>query len=316
MTLLRNAKPQIVKYFDSLSARIHREIDLTHILNEKRHAWRLADDTYTPQFVQFLQKRAFLRVLHFPFQKPYKPTSRYAWRDASIYQAVQTLKLNAYFTHHTAMALNGLTERFPKNIYLNFEQESFPTGELTQGRIDNAFRAKPRVTNYTATVEEFQVHLVNGKYTNQLGVIQQPVNGENGQPLGTLRFAKLERTLIDIAVRPAYSGGVNDVADAYRRARDKVSVEYLIALLDKLDFTYPYHQAIGFYCELAGYPSKSLETLQDMPREFDFYLTHRMKSPKYIKHWRLYVPADLCENLNQVKHSDRSRSKPSPAQET
>lgn len=43
----------------------------------------------------------------------------------------------------------------------------------------------------------------------------------------------IERTVIDIAVRPAYSRGVPHVLEAYKRARGRVSVARLTSLLAK-----------------------------------------------------------------------------------
>ena len=74
---------------------------------------------------------------------------------------------------------------------------------------------------------------------------------------GPLRFTNLERTLIDATVRPVYAGGVFEVRKAYELAKEKVSVNRLAALLQKLDYTYPYHQAIGFY-------SNALATRSDL----------------------------------------------------
>ena len=113
------------------------------------------------------------------------------------------------------------------------------------------------------------------------------------KPLGRLRFTSLERTLIDIAVRPIYSGGISEVAKAYRFAQERVSVNVLAATLDKLNYVYPYHQAIGFYLERAGYKPTQLDLLRRFPMKFDFYLMHGMKETQYVKDWRLHIPKDF-----------------------
>ena len=64
-------------------------------------------------------------------------------------------------------------------------------------------------------------------------------------------------------------------------------------MLKKLDYVYPYHQAIGFYMERAGYKPAQLERLRSMGLDFDFYLTHGMREPEYSKEWRLYHPRGL-----------------------
>jgi len=57
-----------------------------------------------------------------------------------------------------------------------------------------------------------------------------------------VRVTNLERTLIDAVVRPAYSGGVFEVAKAFELAKDQVSVNAMGAMLGKLRFAYPFHQ--------------------------------------------------------------------------
>jgi hypothetical protein len=60
-------------------------------------------------------------------------------------------------------------------------------------------------------------------------------------------------TLIDLAVRPSCAGGVYGVPAAYRRAKDLVSMRTVLSILKKLDYVYPYYQAIGFYMQRAGF---------------------------------------------------------------
>ena len=105
-----------------------------------------------------------------------------------------------------------------------------------------------------------------------------------------LRVTKLERTLIDLTVRPVYGGGVGSVLEAFERAKDKVSVGTLVATLRELQYVYPYHQAIGFYMERAGYPERALERLVEFGLHFDFYLAHGLKETELDNRWRLHIP--------------------------
>jgi predicted transcriptional regulator of viral defense system len=96
--------------------------------------------------------------------------------------------------------------------------------------------------------------------------------------------------LIDATVKPMYAGGVFEVAKAFALAKDRLSVNKLIPMLRRLDFTYPYHQAIGYYLERAGYKSSQLDLVRRLPMEHDFYLTHEMGETRYEPTWRLFVP--------------------------
>jgi len=68
----------------------------------------------------------------------------------------------------------------------------------------------------------------------------------------------IERTLIDVSVRPASAGGADSVLDIYQRSIKIISINKLIAILEKINFIYPYHQAIGFYMERAGVATSRL----------------------------------------------------------
>ncbi len=78
--------------------------------------------------------------------------------------------------------------------------------------------------------------------------------------------------------------------EAYRTARGRASVNVLIATLKKLEYVYPYHQVVGFYMQRADFPVTSLEALQRLGLEFDFYLTYGMREKEFISDWRLFVP--------------------------
>jgi len=173
---------------------------------------------------------------------------------------------------------------------LNHEQRLGPKKtQMEQGRIDAAFSRRQRVSQNAIDFGDIRICLVNGMNTNQLGVITETVNYDSDEQV-RVRLTNIERTLIDITVRPVYSGGVYEVQKAFRLAKDEVSVNTLSAMLYKLGYNYPYHQAIGFYLENAGYKPSSLDLLRRFPMEYDFYLTNQMGETEYVKDWRLYIP--------------------------
>ncbi|MFC4275817.1 hypothetical protein [Achromobacter aloeverae] len=81
-------------------------------------------------------------------------------------------------------------------------------------------------------------------------------------------MTNLERTLIDITVHPAYAGGVFEVLNAFQLAKEQVSVDALAAMMKVIGHTYPYHQAIGFYVERAGYRSSLLDLIRQVPMNY------------------------------------------------
>ena len=104
----------------------------------------------------------------------------------------------------------------------------------------------------------------------------------------------IERTLIDITVRPIYSGGIHEVLAAFKKAAKIVSINKLTAQLKTLDYIYPYHQAIGFYLEKAGnYKDTQIELLKDFDFNYDFYLDHATEEVEYSKEWKLYYPKNF-----------------------
>ena len=290
-TRIHIAKPDIERYFDELTQRIHRRKDIAEYLAEQRDFWRLAQSTTTPAFIKFLIEYSKLTEIVFPFPRPYKKETRYAWGDATLYEVMLTLKHDIYFSHYTAMMIHGLTEQLPKTTYLNQEQKitGRTGGELTQRGIDLAMQREVRTSSNVAETDDFRVCIVSGKNTGNYGVVEETIVGTE-KPLGRLRFTRLERTLVDIVVRPVYAGGVQEVAKAFELAREKVSVNVLAATLEKLDYLYPYHQAIGYYLERAGYKPAQLDLLRRFPMKFDFYLAHGMKETQHVKEWRLHVP--------------------------
>lgn len=280
-----------------LSAALARSAAETPVLRRRDIAQFLAnaprDETAEKvslaKFISHLVESGQLRRVKVDL--PHRPETLYAVEGVSVYCIASALKPNAYLSHYSAMYLNELTDQVPKTIYVNHEQRPQPRPPVapTQESIDRAFKGRQRMTTNVAELDGYQVCVLNGKNTGNLGVIDGTDSA--GFPL---RLTSLERTLIDITVRPAYSGGVGEVIEAFRRASDRVRVNKLVAMLNKMDFVYPYHQAIGFYLERSGaYSDTLMKLLRRKPFEFDFYLTYGMKQPAYSERWRLYHPAGL-----------------------
>lgn len=287
-TRLQISKPDIVRFFSEKAPRVMKLRELAAILSEQRGGWRLAQNTTLHEFVRFLEKSANLKRYEFEF--PTRPETLFVWGAVPSFEILQHLKPDCYFSHYTALRLHGLTEQVPKVVYVTYERTAGAThSELSQAAIDAAFKMPARVSNNGADFGDQRVVLLNGASTGALGVIGHTI--EHGAEAGiSVRTTNLERTLIDAAVRSAYCGGVFEVAKAFELAKASLSVNSMSAMLKQLDFAYPYHQAIGFYLERAGYRSSTLDLLRRFPMVFDFYLTHGMTETVFDEKWRLHVP--------------------------
>ncbi|MGF6782471.1 type IV toxin-antitoxin system AbiEi family antitoxin domain-containing protein [Paraburkholderia sp. GAS334] len=284
------AKADIVKHFDGLPQHVLKLKDIRAVLASQRAFWRLAQNTTAEHFIAFLKKHAKLREIEFLF--PQRPESCYVWGDVPLLTILLSLRKDLYFSHYTAMRLHGLTEQSPTTTYVTDERithDQRQRAKLEQSDIDRAFSQAPRVSQNYVEHAGKKIYLLNGSNTGHLGVVAERVNDEDGREV-LARLTNLERTLIDITVRPVYAGGVFEVAKAFALAKDRVSINRLVAMLRKLDFAYPYHQAIGYYLERADYKPNQIDLVRRLPVEHDFYLTHQMGETRHVQPWRLFVP--------------------------
>jgi hypothetical protein len=284
------AKADIIKYFDGLPNHVLKIKDIRKSFSDQKAFWRLSQNTTATHFISFLQRNAKLKEIEIPF--PQRSLTCYTWGDVSILETLLGLKPNLHFSHYTAMRINGLTEQTPNTIYITDERKQstpVPRKIFTQSEIDNAFQQPYKISQNHAEYANKKIFLLYGKDTGHLGVIEQKTNDDDGQEVN-VRVTNIERTLIDCTVRPVYAGGIYEVAKAYELAKDLVSVNKLVAMLRKLDFSYPYHQAIGYYLERANYKSNQLDLVRRLPMDVDFYLTHQEGNSRYDKKWRLFVP--------------------------
>ncbi|MHC4336648.1 MAG: type IV toxin-antitoxin system AbiEi family antitoxin domain-containing protein [Planctomycetota bacterium] len=283
------AKPDIVQVFKYETENIFRLAELKQIFYENRGSWRLGHSMPFSEFIDYLLRNSKLKKHAFNF--PSRPIVKYTWGPVAFYKLLLSLKPNSYLTHYTAMYFHELTDQVPKIVYVNVEQKPHarPGAPLTQESIDRAFKAPTRMSKALARYKDRTITLLNGMFTGSLGVTE--LSGPDGE---TIRITDLERTLIDITVRPEYSGGVYQVLKAFELAKPKVSINRLVATLKRMDYVYPYHQAIGFYLEKALYSTAQIDLLRKFDFRYNFYLLHAMKDYAYSERWRLYVPKGLA----------------------
>lgn len=282
------AAPRIFQALDSAPTRVFTYSQLTSFLESARSDWNLPDYVSTDHFVRFLTERG--KLARVEIRSESQVIARFVWGELSDFAIAVSIRPDAYLSHGTAVFLHGLTQQIPKTIYVNKEQSPKlrPSSPLSQKSLEVAFARPQRRSKYSFTFRQTPLVLLSGKNTGRLEVV--PLRMAAGE---TVDVTGLERTLIDITVRPAYAGGIYQVLEAYRSAKDRVSVNTLIATLKKLDYVYPYHQAIGFYMQRAGYETSRYERLHNLGLNFDFYLAHDIRDRDFDSHWRLYFPKGL-----------------------
>lgn len=276
----------IFQTFDASPLKVYSYGQLTALLEANRSAWGLPLYISTDRFTTFLMERGSLSRVEIVGRS--QVISRYAWRNPSDFAVAVSARPSAYLSHGSAVFLHGLTQQIPHTIYVNKEQSLKPrlnSPSLTQQSVDLAFGRPQRKSTYSFVVRESSILLLSGKHTGRMEVVPLPTTTEE-----ILDVTGVERTLIDITVRPAYAGGVYQVLEAYKAAKDRISVNTLIATLKKLDYVYPYHQAIGFYMQRAGYDSSRYERLRAIGMDLDFYLAHDIREKQFDPYWRLNFP--------------------------
>ena len=286
------ARNEIADYFSTSERTIWKTADLSKAFSKERTSWQLVKSMAFTAFVKKLLDADSLHKFEFPF--PYRPEKRYALPTVPMLEVLQSLKPGAYYSHATALAVHALVDTDRQPIYINHEQRPHQRSELAdQPRIDAAFKSKPRLSSNVIDLDGTGICMLNGMHTGQLGVITTATTLHQGQR-ATIRVTGLERTLIDIVVRPSYAGGVASVLAAFRHAKGRVDTGLLLHTLDRLAYVYPYHQAIGWYMDQAGYPPAALAQIAAMSRPCRFYLAHQLDRPKYDDTWDVYVPAALA----------------------
>lgn len=284
---------KIQKFFIDEAPQVYAVEYLAGIVLDKKIEWNLPDSFKLDKFIANLVNRKILEPVEVFLKKDESNeqiSSYYQYISGKInpFSVALNLKNNTYLSHYSAMVIHGLTNQIPKTLYVSKEQslKKSVRNELLQDTIDNAFSKPQRKPAEYYEYDEYRCILLKGKHANRAGVTR--INSVFGQ---NLPVTNIERTLIDIVVRPDYSGGVTEILKAYERAAENVSVNKMKAIFSKLDFIYPYHQAIGFYLERSGkYKEAQIDLFSKMEKKIDFYLAYGMKEMEYDPKWRIYYP--------------------------
>lgn len=283
------AAEQLIKnhlYSDDLKA--YTTFDLAKIFQEKREEWNIADYRNQYHFMKFLEDSNILKNIKLKHQSSAVIKQIYEEPDATLFNIALTIKKGGYLSNYTAMQIHQLTLQIPKSIYVSYgKSNSYPIDrteiKLEQSSIDLAFSKPQRTTSeiYKSELDNTRFYFIQKAYIEQnIGITF--LNG--------YYYTDLERTLIDIAIRPAYSGGVFEVLEAFESAREIVDIEKVNEYLVKLNYIYPYHQVIGFYMDKAGYNKKIVNNIFLKNIVNNFFLTYNMSNKEFDTKWKIYFP--------------------------
>jgi len=286
----------IVATFDAMRHRALRLGEIVAVFKANGAKWRLADYTTPSDFVQWLIDQGLLKRL--PLDTGGKPADVHVWRQASDHEIALAMgpREKTYLGYFVAAAMHDLTVQVPKVIHVCIEQSPKAASDIpiTQEMIDTSYAKPPRESRLVATLPSGnRVQIVNAVHSGGIGVVPLAMPGVAPGPL---RATDIERTLIDLAIRPHYAGGVFEVLDMYRRAVGRVSANRLRSHLVRLGYRYPYHQVVGFLLENAGADATALAPLASLPQTFDLPLAHGLQRAGYSSRWRVWYPEGFAES--------------------
>ena len=284
---LQKKVPVIKDIIERSNYKVLNKLELERVVSEINDVWGLKSISRN-DIKKFIVKQNFLKEDYIEsegsdsFEIYYLPDS-----NIDFFDIASSRSRLSYFSHYSAIYIHNLTLQIPKQIYLTLERKKIKlnSNSLEQHSIDRVFSKPPRITSNKRNYKNFDINFINGQYQNLLGIVKFR---------DKYNVSDLERTLIDISVRPFYSGGVTQVLEAFINAKDRMDPEKLINYYSNLNYTYPYHQVIGFYLEKAGYDEKVYEKFLNFDNSnYDFYLTYNILHKEYSKKWHLYYPKGL-----------------------
>jgi len=286
---LKTIRPTIEAWLENRPSASYSEAELRGILALKRTEWRIPSYVGTGHFIDFLLENTKLEPVKIvaPGTRTISDPVRYSWGSADPFLLGLSLRKRSYLTYSTALLLHGLTDQIPQTIFVTSEQRHKGEPKLiSQTGIAKAFSKKQRESNLAYLALGYRYVIIEGSYIDEseLCSLYSPMGKSTVQASG------LERTLIDICVRPSYAGGIFQILEAYKRSRTVVNLSKLLSILRAHSYSYPYQQAIGFYLEKAGFSRGEVEPFHRMISQYDFYLGYALIETTYVPRWKLYVP--------------------------
>ncbi|MCB9538087.1 MAG: hypothetical protein H6704_17675 [Myxococcales bacterium] len=288
--LPRRSQALIEADFDGEPRSIYRARDLETILRARYDAWGLSRFDDVGKLIATMERRGWLQPVSLQF--PRRRLNFLVWRQANAFELPAAVSPHAFLSHYTALVLHDLTDDQPKTIYLAEPRPSrrATKEDLGQEVIDAAMEASPVLSKNRAEFGGYEIVWLETEVPERVQVSQAVEVGGR-----SLRVSTIEKTLLDAVVRPEYCGGVHQLPAAFRRATEALSINRLVKLLRGLQPRFPYHQALGFLLERAGYDAKLLKALRALDDgEHSFFVGRGSKATMaFDASWRVHYPPEL-----------------------
>lgn len=213
---------------------------------------------------------------------------------------------NAFFSHHTASYIYGFTQP-TDDIFMSklYQSKSNIKGILDQDAINRVFSGEMRkaqkkilITSNANTYKK-ELYLLS-QYADKsrydledLGIIQKQIDESS------ILISSYEKLLIEVVVRPSYFPDLKSIVDIYIKSKEYVDCNKLLKILDNFNYTYPYHQCIGFLLDITKYNQQQVDLFQNIPANTDFYLVYNSSNYDlgYSEKWHLYYPKEILNYI-------------------
>lgn len=183
---------------------------------------------------------------------------------------------NQFFSHLSALYLNGLTNQRPTKHYITTETAS---RDLNSDRSYNhalllqSFRKPARMTKKKFVYQKNEFYFLEKHHTGKIGLTQRTIGGIQNR----IQVSSIERTLIDTVISPHYSGGIVNVISCFTEAQ--INISKLKRVYDSYQLLYPYWQSIGLILEKTQSPltTKKWDDMFSQTKKVQFFLDRQYR---------------------------------------
>lgn len=203
-------------------------------------------------------------------------------KNLDIFQKSLALKKGSFLSMSTALNYQELSTFSDNFIYISKEQPDkyiqFEKNNLTQEKINIAFKKDYRRTKSFGKIEDKYVVLLSPKYTGNYGVIKYK----------GVMVSSINRALVEMIVNIQYFKSSQKIIEAFKPIKNKIMLEKVYNVVENFDFIYPYYQCVGFYLEKIGFNKDELKSFTHKISTYDFYTEKNLSSYSYDEFWKMY----------------------------